>query len=328
MEFFSALLLVFLKWPILLPIMIVSMYYLLRNRRFTQETADRFFSQFKIGGHRGSPQVQPENTIASMEQAKREGADLIEFDVSLTKDGIAVILHDDTLDRTTNMTGAVRDFLFKDLSSCNCAAKFKPIALEVNNNIHEPAIAAPTNNEPVILPMPTLEELVQWAKKHEMRMLFDVKDADKSLVLTLEHLFEKYDIYERGIVCSFFPTVVYWLKRHQPKILTGLTWRRWFFSYADLDATVPRFKGARLLLATAIDVLYHLSVQSWLPSFLAVDMILTERRDISSTFVKQQEAAKRRVCAWTVNDLRELQWMRNVLNIPVLTDIPALVSKI
>ena len=66
-----------------------------------------------------------------MAQAKHEGADLIEFDVSLTKDGVAVILHDDTLDRTTNMTGAVRDFLFKDLGNCNCAAKFKRMGLEV-----------------------------------------------------------------------------------------------------------------------------------------------------------------------------------------------------
>lgn len=75
--------------------------------------------------------MQPENTIASMQQAKHEGAELIEFDVSLTKDGIAVLLHDDTLDRTTNMTGAIRDFLFKELESCNCAAKFKPIGLEM-----------------------------------------------------------------------------------------------------------------------------------------------------------------------------------------------------
>lgn len=66
-----------------------------------------------------------------MKQAKQEGAELIEFDVSLTKDGIAVLLHDETLDRTTNMTGAIRDFLFKDLESCNCAAKFKPIGMEM-----------------------------------------------------------------------------------------------------------------------------------------------------------------------------------------------------
>jgi len=278
--------------------------------------ADQFFANFRVGGHRGSPCVQPENTIASMQQAKHEGAELIEFDVSLTKDGVAVLLHDDTLDRTTNMTGAIRDFLFKDLESCNCAAKFKPIGLEINNN------------EASILRMPTLEELVKWAKDNKMRMLFDVKDADSSLVLTLEHLFEKYQIYDTGIVCSFFPTVVYWIKRQQPQILTGLTWRRWFFSHSDLDATIPRFRDARFLFAKFVDVVYLWSLLTWLPSFLGVDMMLTERRDISSTFVKQQEMAGRRVCAWTVNDLNEIKWMRNVLDIPILTDVPGLAGKL
>ena len=127
MEFLSAALLLLLKWPILLPLMLISAYLFLRNKRTTQLASDNFFANFKIGGHRGSPRMFPENTIASMQQAKVEGAELIEFDVSLTKDGIAVLLHDDTLDRTTNMTGAVREFLFKDLASCNCAAKFKPI---------------------------------------------------------------------------------------------------------------------------------------------------------------------------------------------------------
>jgi len=316
MEFLSALLLILLKWPVLLPIMVISFYVYFSNRPANQQQADQFFSNFKVGGHRGSPRVQPENTIASMQQAKSEGAELIEFDVSLTKDGVAVILHDDTLDRTTNMTGAIREFLFKDLESCNCAAKFKPIGMEINNN------------EATILPMPTLEELVKWAKENNMRMLFDVKDADPSLVLTLEHLFEKYQLYDTSIVCSFWPTVVYWVKRQQPRILTGLTWRRWFFSYSDLDATVPRFRNARLMFAKFFDVIYVWSLLTWLPGFLGVDMMLTERRDISSTFVMQQGLAGRKVCAWTVNDLHEMRWMRNILNIPILTDIPGLVGEL
>lgn len=122
----------------------------------------------------------------------------------------------------------------------------------------------------------------------------------------------------------------------------GLTWRRWFFSYSDLDATVPRFSGARLLFAKLMDVVYLYSLLTWLPGFLGVDMMLTglslinpsdyftflERRDISSTFVKQQEMAGRRVCAWTVNDLHEMKWMRNVLNIPILTDVSGLCGQI
>lgn len=57
-------------------------------------------------------------------KAKSEGVDLIEFDISLTKDGVAVILHDDTLDRTTNMSGPIRSFFHRDLIHCNPAANF------------------------------------------------------------------------------------------------------------------------------------------------------------------------------------------------------------
>jgi len=325
MEYLSALLVLFLRWPVLLPILLTGGFFAFRNRRQSQALADDFFSRFRVGGHRGSPLVQPENTIASMAQAKLEGADLIEFDVSLTKDGVAVLLHDDTLDRTTNMSGAIREYLYKDLSMCNCAAKFVAAGKTAKNTTEM------NNNEQstgTVLPIPTLEELVHWAKENKMLMLFDVKDADQSLVVTLAQLFKQYDIYQSGIVCSFFPTVVYALKSQQPNILTGLTWRRWFFSYVDIEATIPRFTGARHLLATLLDTIYHWCVVTWLPSFLGVDMVLTERREISSTFVKQQALAGRRVCAWTVNDVREMHWMRDVLNIPFLSDRPALAAQI
>lgn len=47
-----------------------------------------------------------------------------------------------------------------------------------------------------------------------------------------------------------------------------------------------------------------------------------------STFVRQQLAAGRRVCAWTVNELSEALWMRKVLQIPILTDLPAMCAQL
>lgn len=59
----------------------------------------------KVIAHRGAPQVAPENTLASLRQAKALGAQWTEFDVRLTQDHQAVIFHDDELIRTTNGTG-------------------------------------------------------------------------------------------------------------------------------------------------------------------------------------------------------------------------------
>lgn len=57
-------------------------------------------------------------------KAKDEGVQLVEFDVSLTKDGVAVLLHDETLDRTTDLSGNIGEIYYNDLKNCNCASKF------------------------------------------------------------------------------------------------------------------------------------------------------------------------------------------------------------
>jgi len=66
-------------------------------------------SQFKIIAHRGASGVAPENTFAAFKKAISSNADAIEIDVHQSKDGKVVIIHDDTLDRTTTGKGAVSE---------------------------------------------------------------------------------------------------------------------------------------------------------------------------------------------------------------------------
>lgn len=66
-------------------------------------------------GHRGAAGHMPENTMPSFERALALGADALEFDVALSRDGVPVVIHDDTLDRTTNGSGPVEHMLFEDL---------------------------------------------------------------------------------------------------------------------------------------------------------------------------------------------------------------------
>lgn len=62
--------------------------------------------------------------LISRVQAKNDGADLIEFDVALTKDGEAVLLHDDDLDRTTDLSGPIREKTLAQLAPANISANF------------------------------------------------------------------------------------------------------------------------------------------------------------------------------------------------------------
>src|SRR5437588_11006923 len=63
----------------------------------------------RLGGDRGNPAENPENTMRSFRSAIAIGCDLIECDVHLSADGRLVVIHDHTLDRTTNGSGLVRD---------------------------------------------------------------------------------------------------------------------------------------------------------------------------------------------------------------------------
>ncbi|HKY29300.1 MAG TPA: glycerophosphodiester phosphodiesterase [Pyrinomonadaceae bacterium] len=70
-----------------------------------------------IIGHRGAAAVAPENTLASFERAMRDGADGIEFDVRLSRDGIPVVIHDPTLTRTASINREVAKMPAAELAS-------------------------------------------------------------------------------------------------------------------------------------------------------------------------------------------------------------------
>ncbi len=70
-----------------------------------------------IIGHRGASAAAPENTLAAFRLAQQHGADGIEFDVQLSADGIPVVIHDDTVDRTTNGRGRVSDLTLAQLQT-------------------------------------------------------------------------------------------------------------------------------------------------------------------------------------------------------------------
>ena len=79
-----------------------------------------------IIAHRGYRARFPENTMASFRAAVDLGVPMIELDVTLTKDGHVVVIHDETLDRTTNGSGPVRDHCLAELARLDAGAWFSP----------------------------------------------------------------------------------------------------------------------------------------------------------------------------------------------------------
>lgn len=75
-------------------------------------------------GHRGNRTTAPENTAEAIDQAIQAGADAVEFDVRVTRDGVPVLMHDALLDRTTNATGRLDAMTLGELSAVNAGAKW------------------------------------------------------------------------------------------------------------------------------------------------------------------------------------------------------------
>jgi len=92
-----------------------------RYRYFGADSADRAVAMV---AHRGASAYAPENTMAAFRQALAMNADYIELDVQLSKDGRLVVLHDATVDRTTDGKGEVRDLTFGELRRLDAGSWF------------------------------------------------------------------------------------------------------------------------------------------------------------------------------------------------------------
>lgn len=82
--------------------------------------------EFMNIAHRGASAYAPENTFAAFDRALALGASHVEFDLHFSSDGHVVIIHDETLDRTTNGTGAVAETTLAELQSLDAGSWFSP----------------------------------------------------------------------------------------------------------------------------------------------------------------------------------------------------------
>ncbi|MET3696276.1 glycerophosphoryl diester phosphodiesterase [Bacillus oleivorans] len=136
-----------------------------------------------IFAHRGSSKSEPENTMPAFKQALKDGADGIELDVQLTKDGQVVVIHDEKVDRTTNGKGYVKDYSLYDLQKLHVH----------NQTLHKVAI-------------PTLIEVFEWLNGNDLIVNIELKNG----VIPYESLEEKviqlirlYRCEQRVILSSF-----------------------------------------------------------------------------------------------------------------------------
>src|SRR5690554_5174035 len=83
-------------------------------------------SDICIIAHRGASNIAPENTMIAFQKAYQIGADGVEFDVHLTRDGKPVVIHDERVDRTTNGIGYVKSLTLSEIKKLDAGSYFHP----------------------------------------------------------------------------------------------------------------------------------------------------------------------------------------------------------
>jgi len=138
--------------------------------------------------HRGSSSEAPENTLPAFEAAVARGADAIELDVRLTADGAPVVIHDATLDRTTDRTGPVAAFTLAELRAVDAGWHFTPDQGRTNP-CRGSDMRIPTLGE-VLWTFPRLSILVEIKEpsaQAAVRRVLVQEDATARCVVASEH---------------------------------------------------------------------------------------------------------------------------------------------
>ncbi len=132
-----------------------------------------------IAAHRGARSLRAENTMSAFEEALNKGADFLEIDVGFSKDGVAVIIHDDTLERTSDVKEhsefkppyRVVDYTYDELLKLDFGSWF--IKKDPFGSIKEGRVKKEDIESQRIL---TLKEVLEFAKKHNFPINVEIKD--------------------------------------------------------------------------------------------------------------------------------------------------------
>ncbi len=137
-----------------------------------------------VAGHRGIKAHYPENTILSFEKAIELGVDMLEMDLNVTRDGEIVVIHDLTVDRTTDGTGAVRSLTLKEIEALDAGVRFAP---EFKGQR-----------------VPTFDEFCQLIARHPGTLLnVEIKDYSEECVAKSLKILEKYNLVSNCVFTCF-----------------------------------------------------------------------------------------------------------------------------
>ena len=241
-----------------------------------------------IYAHRGGAALRPENTIAAFDHGLACGAEGLEFDVHLSRDGIVVIHHDDTLDRTTNGRGPLAALTAAELEALDAGYHFED----------EDDTGFPFRGQGI--GVPTFREVLR--RYPGARLIIEMKVGGEELARRVVDEVRAAGAADRVAVGSFYPEAIRAVRRYEPAIATG----------AAKEET--RWALYRAWIGLGIGATPYREFQ--VPEWAGYTPIVTRR------FVNAAHRAGIPVKVWTVNGAEDMRRLVAVGVDALITDRP------
>ncbi len=157
----------------------------------------------QVIAHRGFSSLAPENTLAAVREAIAIGADMVEIDVTLSSDGEIVVIHDETLERTTSGSGLVSDFTLAQLKELDAGSWFNPRFAGEH--------------------IPTLEEVLRTVDgKILLNIEIKSEAVERGIAAKVIETVRRSEMENQVVISSFSPTALEKVHSQAPDLLTAV----------------------------------------------------------------------------------------------------------
>lgn len=259
--------------------------------------------------HRGARSLAPENTLLAAEKAFEIGADLWELDVAMTSDGEIVVIHDDTLERTSDaklvypdrVPWKIETFTFAELRKLDFGSWY--VQTDPFKQIKSGAVTEEAAQKFANLPIPTLREALTFTKNNKWRVNVEIKDlggkpGNKDIVEKVVALIEELGMIDLVIISSFNHSYVQRARTANARISTA----------ALVEDPDP----------DPVSLLRRLNAQAYNPY---IKTLIYDQ-------VKQVTSSGGNVFVWTVNDEDTMRRLIDAGVSGIFTDYPQVLKKV
>lgn len=248
----------------------------------------------RLFAHRGGARIAPENTIEAFAAGLEAGADRLEMDVHATRDGHVVVLHDPTVDRTTDGHGPVRDLTLAELHRLDAGARFAGDAGDFpyrGRGVRVPTLAAVLEAFPGV------------------PLNIEIKQDEPAIEHAVLEVLDRFSARAQVLLAAEEARIMARIRAAAPDVLTS-------FSAGDVLEWVTAWQGGTLDAYRPPGIALQIP-----PSFGDVQLVTAESVAIAHGMGLE-------VHVWTIDDPAEMAALLDLGVDALMTDVPPLAVRL